>query len=75
MKLALKKIIINNESDIEENGVEKVVANISIIATLVGKTTEVDVVIPTTVISLNSDTGVDMDAQREVYCQSLINNF
>ena len=75
MKLALKKIIINNESDIEENGVEKVVANISIIATLVGKTTEVDVVIPTTVISLNSDTGVDMDAQREVYCQCLINNF
>jgi len=75
MTLQLKKIIINNESDIEENGVEKVVASISIIATLVGKNTEVDVVIPTTVTSLNSDRGFEMDAQRQTACENLINNF
>ena len=75
MKLELKKILVNSETDFIENDIEKVLANITIVADLVGANNTQEVPISIEVVSLNSDTGKDMDTQRLAACENLINNF
>ena len=75
MKLELKKILVNSETDFIEDGVEKVLANITIVADLVGAKNTQEVPISIEVVSLNSDRGTEMDAQRQAACENLINNF
>lgn len=75
MELTLVKIIVNSESDFSEEGVDKVLADISIIAELSGNGNKAQVVIETQAISLNSDTGVKMDEDRLAHCTNLLNNF
>jgi len=75
MILELKEYRVDSESDFVENGVEKVLAFISIIANLKGDNNSVEVVIPIQVTSLNSDTGDAMDLQRQTACENLLNNF
>jgi len=75
MKLELKEYRVDSEADIEENGVAKVLAFITIIANLKGDNNNVEVNIPIQVTSLNSDTGTDMDIQRQAACENLLNNF
>lgn len=75
MKLELKEYRVDSEADIEESGVTKVLAFITIIANLIGDNNSVEVNIPIQVTSLNSDTGNDMDTQRLTACENLLNNF
>ena len=75
MKLELKKIVINSETDFIEDGVEKVLASITIVADLSGENNIREIPISIQVVSLNSDTGTDMDTQRLAACENLINNF
>ena len=75
MKLELKKIVVNSETDFIENDIEKVLANITIVADLVGANNTQEVPISIEVVSLNSDRGDEMDAQRQAACENLINNF
>ncbi len=75
MKLELKKIVVNSETDFIEDEVEKVLANITIVADLVGNNYTREVPIYIGVVSLNSDRGDEMDAQRQAACENLINKF
>ncbi len=75
MKLELKKILVNSETDFIENDIEKVLANITIVADLVGANNTQEVPIYIEVVSLNSDRGDEMDAQRQAACENLINKF
>lgn len=75
MKLEIKEYRVDSESDFTDNGVEKVLAFISIIAILQGDNNSIEVVIPIQVTSLNSDTGEAMDLQRQKACENLINNY
>jgi len=75
MKLKIKEYRVDSESDFTDNGVEKVLAFISIIAILQGDNNSVELVIPIQVTSLNSDTGEAMDLQRQTACENLINNY
>ena len=75
MKLELKKIVVNSETDFIEDEVEKVLANITIVADLVGNNNTREVPIYIEVVSLNSDRGDEMDAQRLAACENLLNNF
>jgi hypothetical protein len=75
MELKLIRIVVNRESDRVENGVKYVDADITIVCNLVGVNNTQEIAISTTVTSLNSDRGDDMDLQRQAECESLINNF
>jgi len=75
MILQLKKIIVNSETDFIEDDIEKVLADITIVANLIGKNETREIPISTQVVSLNNDRGFEMDAQREIHCENLINKF
>lgn len=75
MKLEIKRIVVNSETDFIEDDVKKVRAGITIVADLVGKNSTREVPISIEIISLNSDSGDDMDLQRQIECEDLINNF
>lgn len=72
MKLELQSFIVNNEVDIVDGGIDKVLANISILINVIGANTTNTMVAQIDVISLNTDTGVEMDLQRLAACENYI---
>ena len=65
--MELVKYIVNSETDLNEDGVDKVIADLSVVISISGN----EVSIPLKVVNLNSQTGAEMDAQRE----QEVNNF
>lgn len=75
MNLVFKRAVINSETDFDDNGVDKINVNITVVCDLVGTNNTNEIGLPLTVINLNSQTGEEMDIDRMVAINDLINNY
>ena len=75
MILQLKDYIVNREIDFTENEVAKIKADITIVCNLIGDNNTNEISIPILVINENSQTGEEMDTQRLLEINNLINNY
>jgi len=75
MNLVFKRAVVNSETDFEENGIAKINVNITVVCDLVGANNTNEIALPLTVINLNSQTGEEMDIDRMIAINDLINNY
>ena len=75
MNLVFKRAVINKETDFVENGIDKINVDITIVCDLVGVNNTTEIALPLTVINLNSQTGEEMDIDRMIAINDLINNY
>ena len=75
MELIFNRSVVNSETDFEENGIAKINVNITVVCDLVGTNNTNEIALPLTVINLNSQTGEEMDIDRMIAINDLINNY
>lgn len=75
MELVFKRSVVNSEVDFDDNGVDKINVNITVVCDLVGVNNTTEIALPLTVINLNSQTGEEMDADRTAAINNLIANY
>jgi hypothetical protein len=75
MNLTFKHAVINKETDFEENGIDKINVDITIVCDLVGTNNVQEIALPFSVINLNSQTGEEMDIERIMAINNYVNNF
>jgi len=75
MELIFKRSVVNSEIDFVENGIDKINVNITVVCDLVGVNNTTEIALPLIVINLNSQTGEEMDIDRMIAINDLINNY
>ena len=75
MQLELVQIQVDSEKEIHDGNDVTIQANLSLHCKLIGQNSEAYVILPMTVINTNSQTGVQMDAQRASEAAAYLQGF